>query len=68
MNLVHLLSQIVAGIGKAATYAVQGIAAGASAISDSIKKSGDKYKQETGACQNPKRVDEKTKSRWVCSC
>lgn len=55
--------KIVAGIGKAATYAVHGIAAGAAAISKTIKMGGDKYKQKAPVCQDPKPVDEKTKNR-----
>ncbi|CAD7696759.1 unnamed protein product, partial [Ostreobium quekettii] len=55
--------KIVSGIGKAAVYAAQGLAVGATAISKKIKQGADKYKGSTEACESPKPVDEKTKAR-----
>lgn len=55
--------KVVAGIGKAAAYAVQGITVTAATISKSIKAGGEKYKEGTPACQDPRPVDDTTKSR-----
>lgn len=55
--------QIVSGIGKATTYAVQGISYGAHALKKTIHKGGELFKEKTTKGEEDKPVDEKTKKR-----